>query len=70
MSNFRIATVDRIADLDINGILDCDIQSDSKEDAIEQFKRLTLNQGIVIYDDEFTVREIQEKMFNRYMRTY
>jgi hypothetical protein len=70
MNNFRIATLDRIADLDINGILDCDIQSESKQEAINEFKRMTLNEGIVIYDDEFSIYQLHEKMFNRYTRTY
>ena len=56
MNNFKITTTDRIADLDINGILDCDIKAESKQKAINEFKRMTLNEGIVIYDDEFTIK--------------
>ena len=76
MNIFRFKTNNRIADLEIGGILDCDICADTEQEAINEFRQMTLNEGIVIYDDEFTVQQvltvnqIHEQLFNRYIRTY
>ena len=76
MNIFRFKTNNRIADLEIDGILDCDICADTEQEAINEFRQMTLNEGVVIYDDEFTVQQvltvnqIHEQLFNRYIRTY
>ena len=59
MKTYFFKTNDRIADLDINEILDCEIKATSKKKAILQFKILCERNDIIIYDDEFTAKEIR-----------
>ena len=59
MKTYFFKTKNRIADLDINEILDCEIKATSKRKAIFQFKLLCRKSDIIIYDDEFTVKEIR-----------